>query len=1390
MARKKKKILPATDAPATQAERDQYRTGDYTPRPKKHDDSETELDTADEDKLVGEKFRISVTEREIKCEQNSCKKPATLYVATLDTLDDDPDQEESFYPACPTHAHAKKFNKLHIARITSIQEGISRAMETMPSTTATDKLEPNWRANLSYTQRIISIHAQDEAEKERARRVEAAQTTETSEFVMTEEDFPSLQPSKKAKVAVNPIVEIPATYPTPLANIPPELVATPEQIYQRLAWRAETENPEIFPENPQQENTTTPEKTENLETVLKNPQKTTTPESPEKLKNPEIIISQSENPENPDLVIPEMELMKKPHKFQKLTEEQLNELKEQTAIMFGREMVYSVSSPEPSEDEVTIPENQEEVTQTEETEKESGEEEEMSGLEEKETKTAQTEVVVVEEDEEENIIRPSTLLQQQQSKQQTQQRTLEESIDIMKNMLNNYHEVSHDIVDDIAARIDAYEQVAIEEGIITPTATASTSKTPKTTMQYSKVVASNAEKGKGKAILDDKADSESEEDPESEIIARECKLSKPHTGLRTPPFSDQTNTLWWDLSTVTTDHKTIAKAIMKENEICGYSYRGHSEWLELGYNKDIHRDEALKKIVKINDRNTITPIAPRHILGNEIFIQLVNVPIRPEEVSRKMLTPVLGSFGKIKQLEPVKYKFSGLMTRRWNILLSIPWGTKLAMPSILEIDSQRILAFWEGSPPACSTCLQGGHWQSKCTPALRAEAMKKAYLKAPPAPLVPATPEKEPEPAKPTTPPTKPTSPESSESSPKNPPPPPPPSAPEPSKPKEKTLPPTQTGQGKGKSPLVMEALMKKHSGDIKAHAKAQGFGVPTIPTSSSSSSSSSAGEENFVPVVNPSTVKRARAAERKADEALEQINKDQAEASKTRVVKKSDGKRQTAKRELADPLTKSPRTRRPSKTARTTETVASQKPGKKRSQLEKDTYCYYGIKYLGYTAKHCEKIWNMDRQEWENHRQTIPSEDYNRMYDWRRTKRGQEMIFSPVDFEIQTLPPKKLNEPITKSSSNSSDEEKKKNKIMVRVKIVSPETKKMETIPYQVPIGRSVSNLKKQIAEQFKVKLEDFRVINRGKTVEKEIFGEQIKHRFTLNVLGNWEVPEKPEMPEPAFKTVFVQDYLGARATFQITPATTTEDLITLYAGRKNKIARQLIFLYKNHVLNPKATLASVGIIHNDTIMVSQELKYILSVRAVIDGETQVKKIRTINEMTLDVLKHDVIGVFGTSLAEFEFEKNGAILPSSEKVRRVLHDGDIVSLRFKGTTRWDINRVEQSAEKEAKEENHFKQFVTLRYDNGTEWVKASFDYEWSETTTFEQIRDFLRLKIADEKLQIKYNKKQYETQTMLKDAMQPNKRTGLELYVEAIQDNEYFGDISSSESNPDPADI
>jgi hypothetical protein len=1357
--------LPGDDYPeASQQEIDRFFR--YVPaiKPKADRESESDINTSDEEGFDSMKARVSRTLGIPLCEQGSCNRKAICFIRSEKRQGGEPD----INGACDIHATARNtFRGKAVYEILTLEEGLSLIENRNPESPTTEiQTETNpeneqhiiWRAPQS---RQATSSAEEAIMQERTRvrnlRPES-RTPEPTEIEHYIRNFNSLPTSPEME--------------PPEASGSGTRTEIPKETESDTGVEMERRSPTVFSissETPSQDQTVIAAKerkgtSENPISVTETEtEMASETENADYYLNPKIEEAGHDpaNPENDDI--------------RKTLETQYPENPELANIRYG---------PPETDQESSTPGT---VTQGFEGD---DEDEEETENEEEETATDRKRSPDDDAVRQTEIRRtPSTRTNPAKRLRKTVENTERLADELITTTTKYAKQLNKD-----AAQIKAILENETEKTTEKRTGNSAMQtekmeiQQPETKMSYAKMLAQkDLSKRKGKERESSASSlnaSETDEDIGSNLASTGCLVSKPDPNARTPPLSDQKHTLWWDLSTIHADHDTIEQALVKE-EIWGYSYRSRSQWLELAYKSIQLRDEALNAIVTIDERNVLTPVAPKYFASHIIFISLANAPIwDPAEVKEK-ITNTLSTFGKVDKLEPVRFKKNGLSTRRWNAQLHIPFGTQLVMPTVFEINEVKVHAFWAGCPPSCLNCNTPGHWQKQCTKELKDKADRKMLSKIPFAPIIVpsqpsnAQPEKEMsnpkiQPEKEKTPPLK-TQPTSEKTT--------PPVIP----PKPKNWKP-RNNMGEepekrkvtaGKTLATQEMLLTGHID--KARKTLADKGV-TIPSSSSSSepepeSLETESPETEIPespgfekVINKNSEKRQKQKELKTK---------QAEAEKAASLNRKRAKR----------------TYTPTSTPTNPEKkIKPEQPGQykeKRRAVTKDQFCQYAISILGYKKESVEQIWNLNREDWGKYRdQNISKEEYNSTYDWARYPRNRDLEFKPTDYGITTKPYE--TEDIVHESEweDPKPVETKTGKgkgktIKLILNIVNPKTKKEERQTLDISEGLTIAHLRKSISEKYEVEPTTFAIYSRNRKLKTEIMGKQIKNNFELKIVGNWD--NLRNAPEQAFKTVFLVDPVGNKTTFQLNPATTTKQLMHQYAGRANKAERQLNFIFKDKKLGPYQVLSNI-VKDKDTIMVSSELNYLVRIKVVINGEVQTKTLSVSNEETIFDMKTRTGEAFKLSPDSFEIEKNGEILPDLDEIRVNIHDLDNVCLRFKGTSRWDINKIVEKLTPQNPPEPKDR-YIILKHHDGIRWKKEAFSYKWEAANTFGDIKEHLRMALVDEELEIKYGEYQPDNKTTIKElhdirerVLEVSKIQTIEIEMSSVgSNNELDSDNSSN---------
>jgi len=228
----------------------------------------------------------------------------------------------------------------------------------------------------------------------------------------------------------------------------------------------------------------------------------------------------------------------------------------------------------------------------------------------------------------------------------------------------------------------------------------------------------------------------------SYLSKKTCAISPDLKSKRPVPNTDLPNVAFWDISAIQATQEQIWEAVVDSKPV-GFSPRENAQWLELAFATIGERNIHLGKQIEIAEGQFIVPLPPRKWSPQQIYIRMANVPLLPEAQLRESIEDYWSTFGSVGRIEPHYYRNSKILSRRWDLILTIQGGKSLAAPVIFQLHGVRVMCYWEGSEAACTTCKSKGHWAQNCTPKDRKNAERRDKLDPAPPIKQTRTPEKE-----------------------------------------------------------------------------------------------------------------------------------------------------------------------------------------------------------------------------------------------------------------------------------------------------------------------------------------------------------------------------------------------------------------------------------------------------------------------------------------------------------------------------------------------------------------------------------------------------------------------------------------------------------------------
>lgn len=184
---------------------------------------------------------------------------------------------------------------------------------------------------------------------------------------------------------------------------------------------------------------------------------------------------------------------------------------------------------------------------------------------------------------------------------------------------------------------------------------------------------------------------------------------------RIPPGTDPTSA-FLDLQRIPEDldGRHIFEALPEE--AVGTKFRADTKFIQIFFDEEQDADNFIAQGSLDVGHFNIPIIPPKGKLPPLALIKLDNVPIRSRKFLTETINEIMSEYCAPVEIAPVTLKGSKLITTRWEMLARAIPDTNLnhSLPSIIEIEGQKVLLSWSGSPPTCLQCLTVGHIRKNC----------------------------------------------------------------------------------------------------------------------------------------------------------------------------------------------------------------------------------------------------------------------------------------------------------------------------------------------------------------------------------------------------------------------------------------------------------------------------------------------------------------------------------------------------------------------------------------------------------------------------------------------------------------------------------------------------
>ena len=187
------------------------------------------------------------------------------------------------------------------------------------------------------------------------------------------------------------------------------------------------------------------------------------------------------------------------------------------------------------------------------------------------------------------------------------------------------------------------------------------------------------------------------------------------SSTRIPPATDPTSA-FLDVQRVPNEIDGLAIAQALPEEAIGSKFRADTNFIQIFFDTTEDANKFIEQGTLPVKEHDIPIIPPKGKLPPTAYIRLDNVPIRKRDTMEGMLRNALAEFCLPVEVAPITLKGTRLLTTRWELLAKAIPEQNLAqsLPPIIEVDGQKVLLSWPGSPLTCLQCLAVGHNRKNC----------------------------------------------------------------------------------------------------------------------------------------------------------------------------------------------------------------------------------------------------------------------------------------------------------------------------------------------------------------------------------------------------------------------------------------------------------------------------------------------------------------------------------------------------------------------------------------------------------------------------------------------------------------------------------------------------
>ena len=184
---------------------------------------------------------------------------------------------------------------------------------------------------------------------------------------------------------------------------------------------------------------------------------------------------------------------------------------------------------------------------------------------------------------------------------------------------------------------------------------------------------------------------------------------------RIPPAGER-NSAFLDLSRMPTgiDGREIASNL--PTEMIGTKFRADTKFIQIFFEGEDEADRFINRKTLDLQNYKIPILPPKGKLPSTMLLRMDNVPIMERNKLESAINLKLAEMCCPVEVAPVVVKGTKWLTSRWEaVVKAIPdHNLKTTLRTIINIDDNKVIISWSGSPATCIQCSTVGHIRKDC----------------------------------------------------------------------------------------------------------------------------------------------------------------------------------------------------------------------------------------------------------------------------------------------------------------------------------------------------------------------------------------------------------------------------------------------------------------------------------------------------------------------------------------------------------------------------------------------------------------------------------------------------------------------------------------------------